>query len=162
MGEFATPAVVPSWAAVCRVRGGPVVSELIEGEIIAINLDSGDYYSFTGLAAQLWQRMLQPVRFASIAEQVAAQPDTSPEAALYTAATFARRLQEEGLIVIDGALPQPLPVGLPTALAAMIDLQRFSDVAELLKLDPVHDVDEVGWPVKAKDEPAPATGDGAL
>jgi hypothetical protein len=160
MSEHAT-----STTPICRVRGGPVVHELIEGEIIVINLDSGDYFSLTGLAAELWQLMLEPAPLSSLVQLVAAQPEASPEAAGYTAATFVRHLLEHGLILVDqaSALPQPLPPsGLPASLAAVVELQRFSDVAELLKLDPVHEVDEVGWPVKAKDEPAVTTGDGAL
>ena len=38
---------------------------------------------------------------------------------------------------------------IPEALRTALTLQRFTDVQALLALDPVHDVDEVGWPVKA-------------
>lgn len=33
-------------------------------------------------------------------------------------------------------------------------LEVFADMQDLLLLDPIHDIDEVGWPVARPDSPA--------
>jgi hypothetical protein len=41
-------------------------------------------------------------------------------------------------------LPSPPPEAKPTFKE--LSLRTFTDLQELLLLDPIHDVDEVGWP----------------
>ena len=63
------------------------------------------------------------------------------------------QLQQENLIVpVDGvasiALDQLLPStnGHEKPSFNAPALQKYSDMQELLLLDPIHDVDEAGWP----------------
>ena len=147
-----------------RVRSGPVVHEKVEDEVIVINLDNGTYYSLAGVAAAIWQRLSQPTTLAAVVSELAAAHEESLAAVHYVVVTLARQLLADGLILADRSAELPdlePPQGLSPQLAAATTLERYSDVAELLMLDPVHDVDDVGWPVKGKDLVLPA-GEGAL
>jgi len=73
---------------------------------------------------------------------------------------FTARLLEEGLIVPAPAdnpgSPLPVPerssVGFSTPTMSV-----YTDMEDLLLLDPIHDVDETGWPVRADAaDPAPS------
>ena len=67
-----------------------------------------------------------------------------------------RQLLDAHLVVVDDALREPrrAPAEFPPSRAPLVcelRLTRYSDLEDLLKLDPIHDVDEAGWPV-AKSE----------
>jgi len=77
-----------------------------------------------------------------------------------TIAAFATRLVDEGLLrPTDGsettaALQLPEPARGDTFAEPV--LTRYEDIQELLLIDPIHEVDEDGWPQR----PAGAASDG--
>ena len=115
-----------------------VASETLDGEAIVIDLVSGAYFSFRGWTTWAWQALRSGV-------------DTSMLDAEFVgvggAAEFVETLVQAGLLVAADApattdLP-PRPDGAVTAL----EFDRFDDMADMIQLDPVHDVDlEAGWP----------------
>jgi hypothetical protein len=75
-----------------------------------------------------------------------------------SAADFLRDLEQHGLVVEATEAPAPAPPMVPappTAPASRLPfaqptIEIFSDLEELFLVDPIHDVDETGWPhVKA-------------
>jgi|JI10StandDraft_1071094.scaffolds.fasta_scaffold68600_3 hypothetical protein len=137
------------------VRSNPIVHETLDGEAVIINLQSGTYYSLQGVGAVLWQDVVASTTVAALGERISAEAGLSGDAARAAVERFVAGLHDEALVAVE-----PPPTGapsdgpaLPDDLGQALTLQRFTDVQELLALDPVHDVDEVGWPVKA-----PATG----
>ena len=52
-----------------RVNTPPVIHELLDGEVIVVNLDTGTYYSIPGTGAEIWTLVDQG---ASLDETVAA------------------------------------------------------------------------------------------
>lgn len=137
------------------VAGPSVVHEMLDGEVIVIHLERGFYYSLQDVAGQLWMKLTQSRSVDEIVDELAPRCGATPEVMRYAVLSFVDRLLQEQLLAPRGdALPSPLPVPpapaeLPAAIAQALAFQRFDDVAELLKLDPVHDVDDVGWPIKA-------------
>jgi coenzyme PQQ synthesis protein D (PqqD) len=133
------------------VRSPAVVHETIDGEAVIINLESGAYFSAEGASATAWQTIAGG---ASAADLVAAVGERyqGGEAEIATAvAQFIAQLNQEGLIrpaePTDGApvaSPSPPPAAKPAFTE--LSLRIFTDLQELLLLDPIHDVDEVGWP----------------
>jgi hypothetical protein len=97
-----------------------VVFDDLDGESVAINTASGAYYSFTPRGAEVMKKV-----------------HTKSDARLDLPAVQA--LVDEGLIVSDRS------VGEPAALAIEI-FEKFTDMESLLLADPIHDVDEQGWP----------------
>ncbi len=131
------------------VNRAHVVHEIFEDEVLVVNLDSGVYFSLLGASARIWQCILAGASFDDIVQSLGAAYDG--EASIITATTldFIRELGDEKLIV---AAAETGPAALPAAPAARKPfepprLQKFTDMQELLLLDPVHDVEDVGWPV---------------
>jgi hypothetical protein len=144
-----------STATEFRISGPPIIHETLDGEVIVINLESGTYYSLQGVGAEVWNALASPTSLDSIAGRLAAQHALDAQAAAGAVAALLGQLLDEGLIAsIDGGRPASAPdhvaARLPETLREGLVLHRYSDVAELLMLDPVHDVDDVGWPVKAE------------
>ena len=137
-----------------RVRfaaaGNPIVHETLDGEVVIINLKTGTYYSLQGPGAVVWETLIGGTTPAALASRLDEAAAIGAGPAAQAIAAMLGALHAEGLVVSEQpvAIPAaPLP-DLPETLAAALTLQRFTDVQELLTIDPVHEVDEVGWPVK--------------
>jgi hypothetical protein len=126
-----------------------VIAEDFGGEIVAIHLESGRYYSLRGLAQGVWADLGAGHAAAAIEQGVAA---VNAELGAATAA-FIVRLQAEGLIrartIVAEATAPLASVAAANAGAAKPELESFDDMADLIKADPIHEVDEAfGWPVR--------------
>lgn len=137
------------------VSGPHVIHEAIEGEVVIINLETGNYYSLRGSGARIWMGIGAGVPTDVIAadlvltfEGLEAPPDLS---------TFIEDLEREGLIrAAEDARASGMPAadGGRMAYAPPV-LERFTDMQDLILLDPVHEVDEAhGWPHAKPAEPA--------
>jgi len=132
--------------------GSPaVVHETIDGEVIMVNLDTGCYYSLDGAGAVVWEQLTQG---ASLARTVAAvgriyaASDGDLESALQP--LLAELLAENLLKPRDAAASPAVLPDLPAAdsqrpFVAPV-LNKHTDMQDLLLLDPIHEVDEAGWP----------------
>jgi hypothetical protein len=125
----------------------PKVSyQCIDGEVVVINLENGSYYSLLEHAARLWELLAAGWSRAELLELVG---KTYPDAdAIAPTATFLDELIAQGL-VSDAPDEQKsaVDVALPATFAAP-RLETFTDLQELLMLDPIHEVDAAGWPHK--------------
>ncbi len=127
-----------------------VVAEAFDEEVVVIHLDRGIYYSLTGSAPRLWPLIGCGLDAAAIAARVAAAYAGAPEAATVepTVLAFLQELETEELVRAGDGSGTP-PDLAPAADFAPPRLERFTDMQELIALDPVHDVtDAEGWPVK--------------
>jgi hypothetical protein len=129
-----------------------LVSRQFGDEIVVVNYDSGLYYSLLGTGAQIWLGLNAG---ASIEDIVAAFSATYPSSVGAISAAipeFVDYLLKEGLIV-QVASKRERQTWSPMAAELFVEpmLERFEDLRDLLLLDPVHDVDEAGWPVRADD-----------
>jgi hypothetical protein len=125
-----------------RIPGDRVVSEVIDGEVVAIDLESGRYYSLEGAAARAWEAIQAGEDADGVAAAVAAEAGIDADEARPDVAAFLAELQAEGL-VLDGKGNGPAPAG-PQRVS--LALNRYTDMQDLIVLDPIHDVDETGWP----------------
>lgn len=130
-----------------------VISEVIDGETIVLNFESGHYYSFNPTASEIWLRVASgdPVTVAS--EHVARR--FAGDAAMIRGEVedFVRRLEEERLIrpaIGDVAAAPPSAPETSAAVSAFSSpsFEKFTDMEELLLLDPIHEVSDSGWPRK--------------
>jgi hypothetical protein len=128
-----------------------VIFENFGDETVLLNLQSGKYYSLNPVAMFVWEILCQGVPPEEIATHLTASYNgaADPPAIAADLDALVQALRAETLIRLSpqsrsisqaataGQLPEQY---LRPAIAA------FDDVAELLLLDPVHDVSEVGWP----------------
>ena len=126
------------------------VSRQFDDEVILANFVTGIYYSLAGTAADIWLGIQSGK---SVQEIVTAFVTLGPESAENTAqsiTTFIKGLLSEKIIMPHGGVPNPQPCApqFSSSFAQPI-LERFDDLCDLLFLDPVHDVNDAGWPMQA-------------
>jgi hypothetical protein len=141
-----------------RVNEPDVTYESFDTEVLVINLKNGNYYSLLGSAIPIWQLLAQgqPVDEVCLALTRSSQADEA--VAIPAVHNFVADLEKESLLVRLGDAPaagDPAPVTLPTAFTPPV-LDRYTDMQQLLLMDPIHEVDATGWPVaKAPDKAGP-------
>lgn len=135
-----------------RVNTPNVVAEAFDDEMVLVNLDNGSYYTLDQAGLDIWRQIEQMADLDGICSAVASADDGNRADIEHAIRTFIETLREEGLIAAvehDADLPTGLscaacPVnGRPFTVPV---LQRYTDMQELLLLDPIHEVDEAGWP----------------
>ena len=136
-----------------ELNNPPMIAELVEGEVIAIDLDRGSYYSLVGPAAEVWSALIAGRSGEEILTAANAAPDTTAldRALVAKLQGFVESLLAEQLI--RRAAPQDVgAAGTPVAAITPwsqdgLRFERFTDMQDLLILDPIHEVDdEAGWP----------------
>ncbi|MCW5771644.1 MAG: PqqD family protein [Rhodospirillaceae bacterium] len=132
-----------------ELNNPPVISETIDGEVVAIDLDAGTYFSLRGPAAALWGLLLTG---AAPPEIVARAVDASDRATLAESLDlFVQRLLADRLLRPRSAQNGGAEVvpALPAWTDADLAYESFTDMQNLLGLDPIHEADErLGWPVQ--------------
>lgn len=97
-----------------------IVSDSIGGDTIVINIETGTYYALTPEGAICWELATASSIEACATEHLLA-------------------LVSEGLLEISTTLP-----GTPAAPETVFE--KYDDMNALLVADPIHEVDEQGWP----------------
>lgn len=124
-----------------------VVHETIEGEVVIINLDSGAYYSLDQAGAGLWAELERGAGTADLARYLEAHYTTTAAEAAAAVQALVAALEAEDLVRAAGpATAQPAYANHQRAAFVAPALQKHTDMQDLLLLDPIHEVDETGWP----------------
>jgi hypothetical protein len=127
-----------------------VAHEIIDGEAVVIHFDSGNYYSMNGVSSQVWQWLAAG---ASRRQILGAFRELTPEQ-VQSIDGFAESLVTEEVLQ---RLPEPTAAeSLPEVPAHTLTFEepkfvKYNDMQNLLLSDPIHDVDEMGWPNLAPD-----------
>jgi coenzyme PQQ synthesis protein D (PqqD) len=129
-----------------------LVSQQFDDEVILANLETGIYYSLTGPAADIWLGIQSGATVKEIVAAFVALDTAASETTKQSVTSFVKKLSAEKIIITRENVPdrKPWSPQFSNSLPQPV-LERFDDLRELLLLDPVHDVDDAGWPVKAKD-----------
>jgi hypothetical protein len=124
-----------------RIQQPPVSHECIDGEVVIINMATGTYYSLLGTASAIWQN----IAAGTTRDQLLARFDASVQDEV---SAFLQELEHDGLVDLAAEPPQiAAGVELPTYSTPRVE--KFTDLQELLMLDPIHEVDSAGWPHKS-------------
>jgi Coenzyme PQQ synthesis protein D (PqqD) len=139
-----------------RVNRPDVVMESFEGELVLVQMKSGNYYSLQGSAPLIWDLIDKGSSIEEIGDYLGACHAGDPEEFTRTAQNLVEELVVESLIVPLENAPSPASLKAPDPLKSDAPfvppvLERYTDMQELLLLDPIHDVDETGWP-RRKDQ----------
>lgn len=127
---------------------GQVVHDLIDDEVVVVHLGTGSYYSLRGPSLAAWVRLTTPSTIADVASVIAAAAGFEVDRAQVASVALLSYLLTEDLIMSQ----HPVDVGgdafdaLEPDLRDALMVEKFTDVQELLTIDPVHDVDDRGWP----------------
>lgn len=126
-----------------------ILYEVIEDEVIALDMQSGSYFSLRQTAAWIWRLLRQPASYEQIVNAVITCYQVERARAALDVQALLAHLQAEGLVEVTVAqhveeLATPLNSKAEPYTTPVLEV--FTDVQDLLTIDPIHDVDEMGWP----------------
>ena len=130
-----------------RLNSPSCIGEAIEDDLIIINLQTGRYYNMRHEAVACWQALMQGVTPAELVSVNAWGGDQT-----LRFQRFVQYLLEEQLLTLQEA-PVDKAVA-PVVELSMVEkpfhVDVFTDMEEMLLLDPIHDASvDIGWPNKA-------------
>lgn len=132
-----------------RLNHSDVIQETVDGEAIVIHTPSGVYYSLEGTAEHLWNALLAGHTPADIAGAYPVDEHISSAAVITAIEQFAQQLQQEKLLLPSDPPAEAGDVPPASHPFSIPSLQRFTDMQELLLVDPIHEVDpQSGWPAR--------------
>jgi len=137
-----------------KINLAKVVHEIIDGEVVIINLEKGHYYSLVKAGADIWSGIARGMWPDQIVAEMIQRYDGDSQTIATAVSNLIEKLQEEELIAValessnanvaaesiaTNPQAEKLPFEPPT-------LEKYTDMEDLLLLDPIHEVDETGWP----------------
>jgi hypothetical protein len=139
-----------------RVKSPEVVHETIDGEVVIIHFDTGNYYSLDHVGADVWGLVEHGATLQQIVEGLGRRYDGDQGNMEAAVQGFVDELLRENLVVGEdtgeatssGNRPAPTQAGQQIERPGFVPpfLHKYTDMQELLLLDPIHEVDETGWP----------------
>jgi hypothetical protein len=141
-----------------RIASPKIISDVIDGEAILVNLASGDYYSLDPVGRDIWELMLAGLSAEAIADELARRYSGDSGEIRGSVGQFFHRLEAESLVVpgCDGVATGTEPAAHRADRPAFSPpaLVKYTDMEDLLTLDPVHEVDDLGWPNAQRTDPS--------
>ena len=138
-----------------QVKGFDVHSETIAGETVIVHLATGNYYSLRGVGTAIWKLIETGADEASITRCIAEHYGRPVDGLDKDVGDFIARLRVEELIEDGQGQQSPADLALDAQSLepayAPPTIETYSDMQELLLIDPVHEVDDTGWPNKDSD-----------
>jgi Coenzyme PQQ synthesis protein D (PqqD) len=133
-----------------EIRSEDIAAEVVGGEAVILNLSSGVYYSLQGAGAIAWALLESGHTAAEAGERIAAHYDVPVDRATADLAGLSVELADEGLIAAadrraDSSALERIEMP-PGGNYIAPTLERYSDMGDLLALDPpMPGLAEVPW-----------------
>lgn len=124
-----------------------------------MNLESGHYFSTRNIGALVWACIEQGAAVDAISGVIVNRYQIEKIDADRALAKFVGELLQHGLVreAVDGENTRPATLddatGWPATWSAP-QVEVYTDMEDLLLLDPIHDVSDAGWPMPLPDQPA--------
>jgi hypothetical protein len=128
-----------------KINTPDVLHESFGEESVIVNLRQGVYYSLGAEGLLLWEQIAKGTNIPNLLELAGKQSAHGTVLTTDSISAFLRHLHAEHLIVIEDK-SWPLQAAETGDQSSGLWLQRFEDLHDLLTLDPIHEVDERGWP----------------
>jgi len=144
-----------------KINAPHIVHEIFEDkEAAIINLKSGNYYSLDPVGAVIWSHIDSGATLGEIVDEILACYEGNAAEISGAIERFIDSLLAEELIASgdsNGAANGKRRAvivngnGGKTAFTPPM-IERYNDMQELLLLDPIHEVDESGWPNRKRED----------
>lgn len=124
-----------------------VTAERLDGEVIAVHLGTGRYYSMSGPAADVWSLMeagIAPEHWSRLLADAFAGGANAADVDAFVQQCLNATLvsMAPGAEAADWRLPNDY---LRDTWVSPV-LEEFEDLQDLILVDPVHDTSALGWP----------------
>jgi hypothetical protein len=155
--------------SVVSINRADVTYEVFDDEVVLINFRSGSYFSVGGSGRDIVQGLaVREMAIEDLLRLVESRSTGDAPAMAAAIESFLADLEREGLVSVLDALPGsagagPTPGTGPATTSAAVErcpfeppiLRAYDDMQALLLLDPIHEVDESGWPSVKPAPPGP-------
>ncbi len=144
-----------------KINPHGIIFEVIDGEVIVLNINSGEYYNMTGTGALIFQLIVDGKAYSEVVDQILCRYVGCSERISLSVSGFIEELLEEKLII---KIPEDLNNSSAISLEAFNinavlsavnkseylepNMNKYTEMADLLLLDPIHQVQDAGWPNK--------------
>ena len=144
-----------------KIKKPHISHETIDGEAVIINLDNGNYYSLDGVGADIWNLIDKGANSEQISELLATNYGINKNKSEKSVKKLTEELINEDLIITSEENGNFDPIGVQLVSFENKDkpdykepsLEKYTDMQDLLLLDPIHEVDdESGWPTPKDSE----------
>src|SRR5438105_2587931 len=130
-----------------RANAPRFVDETVDGEVLIMDMVTGTYYSCVGASTIAWSLLKSGMAVDDVATSIAPAYAIDGADAERDLKTFVDELVREEMLVEDPhATANGHAVEVEAGTYEPFKLERYTDLADLILLDPVHDVGEAGWP----------------
>jgi hypothetical protein len=132
-----------------RVNTPDVVHETIDGEVVIVNLATGAYYSTSESGLDIWNGIDRGLSAEQLIEGLTSVYAGKSEDIRKGVEETIKRFSEEGLIVpLQGPMKGDTGGWLSVEARTQFrqpDIQKYTDMEDLLMLDPIHEVGNANW-----------------
>jgi hypothetical protein len=133
-----------------------IIADEFEDETVLIDVHKGLYFSMRGSAANIWKSFDEPRSKAALLAHLKGELGESN----LPSVTQAIDTMVEHELLVTAPTPKSGATVMRSFAASVFALpvvDVFTDMAELIAVDPVHEVDEAaGWPVRPANFPSQA------
>jgi len=129
--------------SVFALRHPRIIHEGVDAETaLIINLDRGVYYDMRGVACTIWKSALGGLRLEAIAAEVERHHSDCEDRLREVVAQFVQSLLDEELLAVADRAPSAVAerAGCEKTPYRAPALERYADLEELLRADPIHEV----------------------
>lgn len=131
-----------------------IVADDFDDEMVLIDVHKGLYFSMRGSAKDVWNAFKEAQSPAVLLDDLKGQHSEDEISQLKQAID---KMVEHELLISGPAVKKTAPVVFSLSAGVFVPpvIDVFTDMAELIAIDPVHEVDEsAGWPVRPANFPA--------
>jgi hypothetical protein len=137
-----------SSSSALTVNPRKIVHETVDGETILIHLETGSYYSLTGAGAEIWALLDAGRSPAAIALELAERHGQAESEVGSAVKELLDQLAAEDILEqsANGAGSAGPPPAWRAPSWSPPKLEKYDDMQDFLLVDPIHEVDDSGWP----------------
>ena len=142
-----------------KINRQNVVFELFDDEVVIINLENGNYYSFNGAGIMIWKLISEEASLGEIFDLFRNKyKKKDPESLEVAIGQSITELEFENLIVEDESgrgefVRKSFNVSSTKKISdnevfKKPELRKYTDMQDFLLVDPIHEIDYEKWPKK--------------
>ena len=131
-----------------------ISARVFDDEVVIANFSTGAYYSMRFAAAEIWLGLMAGVPAERVVKAIMPHGVAAPQAFADAAQSYIQSLENEQLIrAVERTIDESWQPRLSDAPFESPVFERFTDMEDLLLLDPIHDVGSSGWPDLLRKKP---------
>lgn len=142
---------------VFKINKPRFVHETFDDEIVLVDFESGNYFSLGKVGIEIVELIGKGKPKSMIIQELTARFDAQPDRIKREVDAYVKKLANEKIIVPDlrkskspaSSQTKPPFFKKKQKFESPV-LEKYTDMKELLMLDPIHEVDDTGWPSRKK------------